>query len=64
MIKKCHKMSPKILILVLPLMKELVLNGDQYYTMRNPPSWIVTHGPSNSVPLFIATLTQYNQLLT
>ena len=30
--------------------------------MRNQPSWIVTHGIQNSVPLCIATLTQYSIL--
>ena len=30
--------------------------------MGNMPSWIVTHGDPNSVPLFIAALTQYRFL--
>ncbi len=34
------------------------------YAMRNPPFFIVTYGAPNSVPLYIATLTQYRSLLT
>ncbi len=34
-----------------------------YTIVGNPPSWNVTHGLPNGVPLYIAALTLYHPLL-
>ena len=34
------------------------------YAMGNPPSWIVAHGPHDSVPSCIVALTRYYSMTT